>query len=168
MQRQKGKKSAVEGSHTKDRVQEYSVSHKSWQWQFLKVLPDPPTKAKVDIFSICTLPLQELINLGSDLTMMEDSAGRTGYLPSCCTQHQGPPVSHSLWEVGEHLVKFTSCRHHWAGLCSFCLFEMYLSLQHSILGTSGCCIMNWAESKNQATHVELWEATCAREKQSQL
>ena len=99
MQRQKGKKSAVEGSRTRDRVQEYNVSNKSWRWQFLKVLPDPPTKAKVDIFSICTLPLQELINLGSDLTTMEDSAGRTGYLPSSCTQHQGPPVSHSLWEV---------------------------------------------------------------------
>ena len=100
--------------------------------------PDPPTKAKVDIFSICTLPLQELINLGSDLTTMEDSAGRTGYLPSSCTQHQGPTPSSPASPTKAHVTEpgFSPCHQpgpgfHFLPSCRPALSVAQLTQNHS-------------------------------------
>lgn len=155
----------MEETFTAERVQKYELCNKSRLWQFLKVLPDLHTKAKVKILSICTLLCQELINLGSDVSRMENSAGKTGYPQSCCTRHQGPPVSHRLWEVGEHLVKFIFCLLHHRSYYVTCVCFKCPSLsptQH--LWNIRMLHNDWVESKNQATHVELWETTCGRKK----
>lgn len=114
-------------------------------------------KSKVEIFSICTPSCQELINLSSGLTMMESSAGRTGYPPSHFTWQQGPPVSHSLWEVGGHLVKFILWHHHGSdSVLLVSVLNVPLSpTQH--LWNIRMLHNDWVESKNQATHIEVWE-----------
>lgn len=48
-----------------------------------------PRKAKGAVFSMCGMWGQELIHLGSDLTLMESSAGGAGWALSCCARPRG-------------------------------------------------------------------------------
>lgn len=161
MGRQKGKKSVAEGSCIGERVQKDKFSNKSCQWQFLKVLPDLLTKAKVGIFSICTPPCQGLINLGSDLTLVENSAGRRGYPLSQCTWRMWVPACGRLGNIWSSSSPTTTSG------SDFMVLESVLSVplsQPQHLCNIRMLRNDWVESKNQATHVELWETTCGREK----